>query len=175
MTKTILICFYIIFQGVCFSQRSVSAKLGDTLTNQWISVNITLKDSVFIQIEGPSKNWFALGFQAQRMQNGVDMIMVPAWKEAFVNINPYDAVLTGYTSPKRDRLQHWIIRSESMKMGRSTYTMVRPLSTFDKEDYDFALLAMKGGSLDIIWAMGPELGYEPDYHGNQKGIFLFNF
>jgi len=92
------ICLLMPFVGVTqvSAQRTVQAKFGDTLTTNWIGIKITLSDSVLVQIDGPSKSWFALGLNTKRMQAGVDVLMVPAWKEAFVNINPYDAVLTGY-------------------------------------------------------------------------------
>jgi len=77
-----------------YAQRTVQAKFGDTLSTNWIGVKITLSDSVFVQIDGPTKSWFALGLNTKRMQAGVDVIMVPAWKEAFMIIKPYDAVLT---------------------------------------------------------------------------------
>ena len=77
---------FLLFTGT-YAQRTVQAKFGDTLSTNWIGVKITVSDSVYIQFEGPSKSWFALGFNAKRMQRGVDVIMVPAWKEAFMSIH----------------------------------------------------------------------------------------
>lgn len=152
-----------------YAQRTVQAKFGDTLTTHWIGVKITLTDSVFVEIDGPSKSWFALGLNTKRMQQGVDVIMVPAWKEAFVNINPYDAVLTGYAPPKKDKLEHWAIKSEEMKNGRRVFSMGRALATRDVEDFDFTQLAATGGILDVIWAMGSEKGNGVEYHDNKRG------
>jgi hypothetical protein len=159
---------FLLFTGT-YAQRTVQAKFGDTLSTNWIGVKITVSDSVYIQFEGPSKSWFALGFNAKRMQRGVDVIMVPAWKEAFMSINPYDAVLTGYAPPKKDKLEHWAIKSEEMKNGRRVFSMARALATGDAEDFDFTQLAATGGILDVIWAMGTEKGNEVEYHENKRG------
>ena len=95
--------------------------------------------------------------------------MVPAWKEAFVDLRPYDAVLTGYAPPKRDALQHWRIQSEDMKDGRRSFEMVRAIATGDEDDFDFTELTTNGGPLNVIWAMGTEKSNKAEYHGNQKG------
>ena len=158
-----------------YAQRTVQAKFGDTLSTNWIGVKITLSDSVFVQIDGPTKSWFALGLNTKRMQAGVDVLMVPAWKEAFVNINPYDAVLTGYAPPKPDKLEHWVIQAEEMKNGRRKFSMVRALATADAEDFDFTQLATNGGVLDVIWAMGSERGDEVEYHDNKRGKRTLTF
>ena len=110
-----------------------------------------------------------MGLNTKRMQQGADVIMVPAWKEAFVDINPYDAVLTGYAPPKKDKLEHWVIKSEEMKNGRRVFSMARALATGDVEDFDFTQLAATGGILDVIWAMGTEKGNEVEYHENKRG------
>jgi hypothetical protein len=163
-----LICLFMPFVGMT-QQRTVQAKFGDTLSTNWIGVKITLSDSVFVQIDGPLKSWFALGLNTKRMQEGVDVLMVPAWKEAFVSINPYDAVLTGYAPAKRDKLEHWVIKSEEMKNGRRIFSMARALATGDAEDFDFTQLNTNGGALDVIWAMGSERGSEVEYHENKRG------
>ena len=168
------VLLFLLVTGI-FAQRTVHAKFGDTLTTQWIGVKITLTDSVFVEIDGPSKSWFALGLNTKRMQQGVDVIMVPAWKEAFMSIKPYDAVLTGYAPAKRDKLEHWAIKSEEMKNGRRVFSMARALATGDAEDFDFTQLAATGGILDVIWAMGTEKGNEVEYHGNQKGKKALQF
>lgn len=159
---------FLLFTG-SYAQRTVQAKFGDTLTTHWFRVKIILSDSVFVEIDGPSKSWFALGLNTKRMQQGADVIMVPAWKEAFVDINPYDAVLTGYAPPKKDKLEHWVIKSEEMKNGRRVFSMARALATGDVEDFDFTQLAATGGILDVIWAMGTEKGNEVEYHENKRG------
>ena len=152
-----------------YAQRTVQAKFGDTLSTNWIGVKITLTDSVFVEIDGPSKSWFALGLNTKRMQAGVDVIMVPAWKEAFISINPYDAVLTGYAPAKRDKLEHWVILAKEMKNGRRKYSISRALATGDAEDFDFTQLTTSGGMLDVIWAMGSEKENNPEYHDNKRG------
>lgn len=152
-----------------YAQRTVQAKFGDTLSTNWIGVKITLSDSVYVQIDGPLKSWFALGLNTKRMQAGVDVIMVPAWKEAVISTDPYDAVLTGYAPPKRDKLEHWVIKSEEMKNGRRVFLMARALATGDAEDFDFTQLTTNGGVLDVIWAMGSERGSEVEYHENKRG------
>lgn len=151
------------------AQRSVRQNFGDTLTKQWVGIQLTLSDSVYLRLEGPANAWFALGFNTQRMQRGVDVCMVPAWKEAFVDLRPYDAVLTGYAPPKRDALQHWRIQSEAMKDGRRSFEMVRAIATGDEDDFDFTELTTNGGPLNVIWAMGTEKSNKAEYHGNQKG------
>ena len=158
-----------------YAQRTVQAKFGDTLSTNWIGVKITLSDSVFVQIDGPTKSWFALGLNTKRMQAGVDVIMVPAWKEAFMIIKPYDAVLTGYAPAKRDKLEHWVIQAEEMKNGRRKFSMVRALATGDAEDFDFTQLATNGGVLDVIWAMGSEKDNNPEYHENKRGKRTLEF
>lgn len=169
MKRVICSGFLFLLLTGTYAQRTVQAKFGDTLTTHWIGVKITLSDSVFIQIDGPSKSWFALGLNTKRMQAGVDVLMVPAWKEAFVDINPYDAVLTGYAPPKRDKLEHWVIKSEEMKNGRRIFSMARALATGDAQDFDFTELSNNGGPFDIIWAMGTEKGNEVEYHENKRG------
>ena len=157
------------------AQRTVRQNFGDTLTKQWVGIQLTLADSVYLKMEGPANAWFALGFNAQRMQRGVDVCMVPAWKEAFVDLRPYDAVLTGYAPPKRDALQHWRIQSEAMKDGRRSFEMVRAIATGDEDDFDFTELTKNGGPLNVIWAMGTEKSNKAEYHGNQKGKKTLQF
>ena len=171
------ICLLMPFVGATqvSAQRTVQAKFGDTLTTNWIGIKITLSDSVLVQIDGPSKSWFALGLNTKRMQAGVDVLMVPAWKEAFVNINPYDAVLTGYAPPKPDKLEHWVIQAEEMKNGRRIFSMARALATGDAEDFDFTQLATSGGVLDVIWAMGSENENNSEYHENKRGKRILQF
>ncbi len=159
---------FLLFTG-SYAQRTVQAKFGDTLTTHWIGVKITLTDSVFVEIDGPSKSWFALGLNTKRMQQGVDVIMVPAGKEAFMSIKPYDAVLTGYAPPKRDEVQHWQVKSEEMKDGRRSFAMVRALATGDSYDFDFTELSKNGGPFDIIWAMGSVNEDKTEYHENKRG------
>ena len=157
------------------AQRTVRQNFGDTLTKQWVGIQLTLADSVYLKMEGPANAWFALGFNTQRMQRGVDVCMVPAWKEAFVDLRPYDAVLTGYAPPKRDALQHWRIQSEAMKDGRRSFEMVRAIATGDEDDFDFTELTKNGGPLNVIWAMGTEKSNKAEYHGNQKGKKTLQF
>lgn len=157
------------------AQRTVRQNFGDTLTKQWVGIQLTLADSVYLKMEGPANAWFALGFNTQRMQRGVDVCMVPAWKEAFVDLRPYDAVLTGYAPPKRDALQHWRIQSEDMKDGRRSFEMVRAIATGDEDDFDFRELTKNGGPLNVIWAMGTEKSNKAEYHGNQKGKKTLQF
>lgn len=157
------------------AQRTVRQNFGDTLTKQWVGIQLTLADSVYLKMEGPANAWFALGFNTQRMQRGVDVCMVPAWKEAFVDLRPYDAVLTGYAPPKRDALQHWRIQSEAMEDGRRSFEMVRAIATGDEEDFDFTELTKNGGPLNVIWAMGTEKSNKAEYHGNQKGKKTLQF
>ncbi|MEY3049973.1 MAG: hypothetical protein RL365_2011 [Bacteroidota bacterium] len=165
---------FLLFTG-SYAQRTAQAKFGDTLSTNWIGVKITLSDSVFVQIDGPLKSWFALGLNTKRMQAGVDVLMVPAWKEAFVSINPYDAVLIGYAPAKRDKLEHWVIKSEEMKNGRRLFFMARALATGDAEDFDFTQHAITGGMLDVIWAMGSEKENNPEYHENKRGRRTLQF
>ena len=169
MKKLILLSLLILSLTDLLAQRTVYTKVGDTLSTYWIGVEITLSDSVHVQIEGPSKNWFALGLNTKRMQEGIDVIMVPAWKETPADSKPYDAVLTGYAPPKRDIIEHWVIQPEQMKDGRSIQSMVRALATGDIQDFDFSELAKNGGTLDVIWAMGAEKGLKVEYHENKRG------
>ena len=175
MGKVILVGVLMLMLSSVFGQRNVESTFGDTLSKNWIKVKITLSDSVFIQIDGPAKSWFALGLNTKRMQAGVDVIMVPAWKEAVISTDPYDAVLTGYAPPKRDKLEHWIIEAEEMNNGRRIFSLARSLSTGDAEDFDFTQLATSGGTLDVIWAMGTEKGSNPEYHENKRGKVQFIF
>ena len=157
------------------SQRTVSALFGDSASRDFIRIQMTLSDSVCLKIEGPASQWFALGFNTKRMQRGVDVCMVPAWKEAFTQLTPYDAVLTGYSPPKRDAIQDWKVSAEEMANGRRSFTLMRALTTNDLEDYDFSTLSKNGGPLDVIWAMGSEKGGQTEYHGNQKGKKVIRF
>jgi hypothetical protein len=175
MKRVICSGFLFLLLTVTYAQRTVQAKFGDTLSTNWIGVKITLTDSVFVEIDGPSKSWFALGLNTKRMQAGVDVLMIPAWKEAFVNTNPYDAVLTGYAPAKRDKLEHWVIKSEEMMNGRRIFSMARALATGDAEDFDFTQLATTGGLLDVIWALGSEKENNPEYHENKRGKRQFSF
>ncbi|MFM7596486.1 MAG: DOMON domain-containing protein [Flavobacteriales bacterium] len=169
MKRVIGSVILILWVTVASAQRTVQTKFGDTLSKNWMAVRITLTDSVFVQIEGPAKSWFALGLNTKHMQSGVDVIMVPAWKEAFMSLTPYDAVLTGYAPPKRDKLEHWVIKSEEMKNGRRSFELVRAIATGDEEDFDFTELTKNGGPLNVIWAMGSEKEDKTEYHGNLKG------
>ena len=173
--RTIIIALIVLCSARASAQRTVRQNFGDTLTKQWVGIQLTLADSVYLKIEGPSKSWFALGFNAKRMQRGVDVVMVPAWKEAFMSIDPYDAVLTGYAPPKRDEVQHWQVTSEEMKEGRRSFALVRALATGDSYDFDFTELSNNGGPFDIIWAMGSENEDKAEYHGNQKGKRTLQF
>jgi hypothetical protein len=152
------------------AQRTVNEVLGDSAVKQHIRLTLTLtSDSASMVISGPSTHWFAIGFNAKRMQRGVDVVVVPSWKETLSEIDPYDAVLTGYAPPKRDEIQHWTVLNETLLQGRRTFHLMRALSTSDLEDYDFTNVAKSGGTLDILWAMGSEKGDKTEYHGNLKG------
>ncbi len=167
--RSIIFALIVLCSARISAQRTVRQNFGDTLTKQWVGIQLTLVDSVYLKIEGPANAWFALGFNTQRMQRGVDVCMVPAWKEAFSDLRPYDAVLTGYAPPNRDALQHWRIQSEEMKDGRRSFELVRAITTGDEEDFDFTELTKNGGPLNVIWAMGTEKSNKAEYHGNQKG------
>lgn len=178
MHRSVIIFFLLSTLTSVYSQRTVKVVLGDSLTKQCIRLKMTLtKDSVRAELEGPKSQWLAIGFNSKRMQRGVDVLVVPAWKDAAGSLDAvaYDGVLTGYAPPMRDASQHWKVLQEQVVGEKRTVYLVRALQTGDLEDYDFTVLSTSGGSLDIIWAMGSEKGNKTEYHGNQKGKRVLNF
>lgn len=121
---------------------------------------------VTLTLVGPSDRWLGLGFDAQSMTSGKDVVI-------FDGTNLTDRTFIGVGSiPDLDANQDWTIQSNNVNSGVRTIVATRALTTADVADYDFNL---SDTSLDVVWARGNgsfTLGY---HGGGNKGPTTIGF
>ena len=110
-----------------------------------MSVKIDVGTQVTLTLTGPSGRWFALGFNANSMTNGTDVVGV----HSAGTLNSFDAKLTGFSAPVSDTQQDWTITSDVTSAGVRTIIATRALNTLDPNDYAFSATPT---TLGLIWA-----------------------
>ncbi len=135
-----------------------------------MSVQVLLTEvDVEVQLKGPADRWFAIGFGANNMAAGTDVLFF-----ATVNGNTevYDGRLVGNAAPVVDELQNWELLGNEVVDGIRTITVSRELSTGDVNDYDFDFDAT---TLQVIYAHGSSASTNLAFHGGNRGAQLLSF
>lgn len=135
-----------------------------------MSVEVLLEENnVMVRLKGPADRWFALGFGANNMAAGTDVVFF-----ATVNGNTevYDGHLVGNAAPVVDELQNWNIFENVVEDGIRDITVSRALNTGDVNDYDFDYDA---STLQVIYAHGSSASTDLAFHGDNRGAQLLTF
>lgn len=121
---------------------------------------------VILTLIGPSDRWLGMGFDAQSMTAGQDVVI-------FDGTNLTDRTFQGIgVIPALDANQDWTIQSNNVNSGVRTIIGTRPISTPDASDYDFNLTDT---SLNVVWARGDGT-FTLGYHGaTNKGPTTIGF
>ena len=134
-----------------------------------MTAKIDIETQVTLTLTGPSGRWFALGFNANSMASGTDVVSV----HNATTLNAFDCNLTGYSAPATDAQQNWTIISDVVSGGVRTVTATRPLATGDANDYAFSSTPT---SIGLIWARSNTATFTYSYHGSaNRGVTLASF
>jgi hypothetical protein len=134
-----------------------------------MTAKIDIETQVTLTLTGPSGRWFALGFNANSMAGGTDVVAV----HNATTLNAFDCNLTGYSAPATDAQQNWTITSDATNAGVRTLTATRPLVTGDANDYTFSSTPT---SIGLIWARSNTASFSYSYHGSaNRGLTLATF
>ena len=126
-----------------------------------MTIKIDISTLVTLTLTGPSDRWFAVGFNANNMANGTDVVAV----HSNGTLSSFDAKLTGYAAPVPDPTQNWTISSDQISSGIRTVVATRALNTSDPNDYIFNA---SSGALSLIWARASSIGFSYAYHGSSN-------
>lgn len=134
-----------------------------------MTAKIDIGTQVTLTLTGPSGRWFALGFNANSMAGGTDVVSV----HNATTLSAFDCNLTGYSAPATDAQQNWTITSDATNAGVRTVTATRPLATGDVNDYVFSSTPT---SIGLIWARSNTATFSYSYHGSaNRGVTLATF
>ncbi len=127
-------------------------------------------DSVYIELNGPDDRWFSIGFGAQVMVAGTDVIF---YGNGSQGAQTYDGHLTGTAPPQEDAQQNWIVESEMTPgNGQRVIILKRELNTGDVNDYIFNY---GDNSMPIIFAYGANAGQQLLFHQSNRGAQVVAF
>jgi hypothetical protein len=134
-----------------------------------MTAKIDIGTQVTLTLTGPSGRWFALGFNANSMAGGTDVVSV----HNATTLSAFDCNLTGYSAPATDAQQNWTITSDATNAGVRTVTATRSLATGDANDYAFSSTPT---SVGLIWARSSTASFSYSYHGSaNRGATLATF
>ena len=134
-----------------------------------MTAKIDVGTQVTLTLTGPSSRWFAVGFNANSMANGTDVVGV----HSSGALSAFDCNLTGYNAPITDAQQNWTITSDASSAGIRTIIATRALNTGDANDYVFPA---NPASIGLIWARSSTASFSYSYHGNtNRGVNAANF
>jgi hypothetical protein len=134
-----------------------------------MTAKIDVGSQVTLTLTGPSGRWFAVGFNANSMTNGTDVVGV----HSSGTLSAFDCNLTGFNAPVTDPQQNWTITSDAVNAGVRTVIATRALNTGDANDYVFPATPT---SISLIWARSSTASFSYSYHGNSnRGVILANF
>lgn len=165
--KKITLLFYFL-SAVMIGQTNSTGMvtLSSTSGLEYMAQIDVTSTEVTLTLVGPDDRWLGLGFDAQSMTSGKDVVI-------FDGTNLTDRTFVGVGStPTLDANQDWTIQSNSASGGVRTVIGTRAISTSDATDYDFNLTDT---SLDVVWARGNgtfSLGY---HGGSNKGPTTIGF
>ncbi len=145
-----------------------STQLTELLADYTAQVSLS-PNEVTVTINGPSDRWFGLGFGAQGMAPGTDVVFYANGSEGE---GVYDGHLVGNAPPEEDEEQNWTVLSEIVVPGVRSLLITRELVTGDENDYNFDFDA---ASISIIFAYGAMEGFDLAYHQSNRGAEVLPF
>jgi len=129
-----------------------------------MTAKIDVSTQVNLTLTGPAGRWFALGFNANSMIAGTDVVIV----NSAGTITNFDANLVGFSAPVSDAQQNWTITSDLVSSGVRTITATRALNTGDVNDFVFSA---SNSTISLIWARAGSATFNLGYHGSgNRGI-----
>ncbi len=131
-------------------------------------IELTTND-VTVYLNGPSDRWFAMGFNAQSMTLGTDVIY---YANGSNGVGIYDGRLVGFQAPLADVIQNWQVLSNTINGMTREIVATRPLNSGDALDYIFSFGL---NSLNIIFSHGATATTSLAYHQNNRGITTVQF
>lgn len=168
--KLTLLFLSFLFTSAFMAQTYTTGVISLTTTGGLaMSVKIDVGTQVTLTLTGPSGRWFALGFNANSMTNGTDVVGV----HSAGTLSAFDAKLSGFSAPVSDTQQDWAITSDVTNAGVRTIIATRALNTLDPNDYAFSATPT---TLGLIWARAGSASYSYSYHGStNRGTSLVTF
>ncbi|MFM8596865.1 MAG: DOMON domain-containing protein, partial [Flavobacteriales bacterium] len=168
--KFLLLSLFLLLATAFNAQSYTTGVVNITTTSGLaMSVKIDISTNVTLTLTGPSGRWFALGFNANSMTNGTDVVGV----HSATTLNAFDAKLTGFGAPVTDSQQDWTITSDVVNAGVRTIIATRALNTFDPNDYTFSATPT---TLGLIWARSASASFTYSNHGStNRGTALVSF
>lgn len=163
----------LIFLGLTINSFSQTYTTGVVNLSSTSGLGMTAKIDVGTQVTltltGPSNRWFAVGFNANSMTNGTDVLGV----HSSGTLTAFDCNLTGFNAPVTDGQQNWAITSDAVNAGVRTIIATRALNTGDANDYVFPAIP---ASIVLIWARSNTASFSYSYHGGgNRGATSANF
>jgi hypothetical protein len=124
---------------------------------------------VTVYLNSPADRWCAIGFDAQSMTPGTDVLF---YADGVNGDGIYDGYLFGFGTPQTDDNQNWELVSKTLNGFTRELIVTRTLTSGDAEDYvfDYDLNA-----LNIIFAHGTIGSLALSYHGPNRGITTLQF
>ncbi len=160
-----LLCFVLVAWSAQAQRNS-----GEVLLQNDQRVELTVaSDSVTISLTGPADRWYAVGFDAQAMQSGTDVVYYGSGPQG---VQFYDAYLVGNAAPVADPQQDWVVVSQEVSGGIRTVVARRARTTNDNNDYNFAENIQ---TLPVIYAHGNSASTSLAFHGGNRGATGLNF
>ena len=133
-----------------------------------MTAKIDVTNQVKITLTGPAGRWFSVGFNANTMTSGTDVVSV----HSVGSLNAFDCSLSGFSAPNSDPSQNWTISSDVVSGTVRTVIATRALNTGDANDYVFSASA---SSISLIWARSSSATFSYSYHGgSNRGVVLAN-
>jgi len=169
--------FTALISGLAFTAATTAfAQNGEVRTSGQVSlindlsVELSLdEENVTVTLIGPSDRWFAVGFNAQGMVAGTDVIF---YADGSDGTGPYDAHLVGQNAPVEDDTQNWEVLENNADGNFRTVVATRPLDTGDGDDYVFNFEAP---TLTIIYAHGSSASTGLGFHVGNRGSAVLEF
>ncbi len=168
--KLVLLFLSCLFTTAFMAQTYTTGVINLTTTSGLaMSVKIDVGTQVTLTLTGPTGRWFALGFNANSMTNGTDVVGV----HSAGTLSAFDAKLIGFGAPVTDSQQDWTITSDVSNAGVRTVIATRALNTLDPNDYTFSATP---STLSLIWARSGSASFTYSNHGStNRGTALVNF
>ena len=168
--KLVLLFLSFLFTTAFMAQTYTTGVINLTTTSGLaMSVKIDVGTQVTLTLTGPAGRWFALGFNANSMTNGTDVVGV----HSASTLSNFDAKLTGFGAPVTDSQQDWTITSDVSNAGVRTVIATRALNTLDPNDYTFSATPT---ALSLIWARSGSASFTYSNHGTtNRGTALVTF
>lgn len=151
-----------------FAQDVRTTGTVDLLTG--FTTELTLaEDEITLTLNGPADRWFAIGFGANGMAPGTDVVF---YANGSNGETLYDGHLTGNAPPQEDAIQSWTLVSNEVSGSTRTVIATRPLDTGDGDDF---LFEFEIPSLAIIYAHGATPTIDLAYHQGNRGAEVAAF